>query len=391
MSRWLLIVGAAISAFSGVLSTETQAQWYGAVDFMAPRRSVNTNAVLQRGITTETVREVDVITSTTTVTLPDGGGTTTNVTEIPVRIHEHTELRVGAPLLTADDVDFGHNAAGRLTLGRRFGYFGIEASFLWTEAWDGSASVSDANGELVSPFVGPGILLSEHDYLDRFILGESETWTDYPELAQLNTFAEIDYESKLMTGDINALGVLIEGDRGTVTGLAGFRFTELEEHFGYSSTSTTLDSSIGIPSGTSPSQAVDVRNRLFGPQIGLMVVSPLTQRLFLTLSAKTALAYNRMERQTRWQPDVAVEDQITYRTRDSHASLLGDFSIGGNFFVTPNFAIKLGFDVLTIGDVALASDNFRTDIDRLGTSDIAIGHRSRANYYSPTIGALLTF
>ncbi len=54
-------------------------------------------------------------------------------------------------------------------------------------------------------------------------------------------------------------------------------------------------------------------------------------------------------------------------------------------------AIRFGFDVLAIGDVALAPDNFRTDIESIGSNDHRVNHRSRVAYYSPTIGAMLSF
>lgn len=385
MLQRVVMVGLVVLALQGSV---VQAQWYASADFLAPRRSVNTNAVFQREITEESTRTVDLLTITTETT-NGNGDTQTTVIEIPVRIEDYTATFVGEEVLSTRDVDFGRAAAGRLTVGRRFGESGVEASFLWTEAWEGFASVSDPSGNLVGPFARPGTLLLEETRIERILLGTTPETVEYPELVHLNTFAEIDYESKLLTGDINAIGVLIEGGRGTVTGLAGFRFAELKEQFGYQSTSAVPDAGDPVES---PAQDVGMRNRLFGPQLGVMVASPITERIFLTLSAKAAIAYNDIAGQTDWSPLASdPSSDLTIQTSSSATSLLGDFSIGGNFFVTPNLAIRAGFDVLSIGDVALAPDNFRTDIATIGTSSNRINHRSRATYYSPTIGAMLAF
>lgn len=385
MSRCLVIVGLVVLALQGGVA---QAQWYASADFMAPKRSINTDAVFQREVASESTRTVDF--STTTTATPVGNGEfETVVVETPVRIEDYTETFVGDQVLSTSDIDFGRASAGRFTVGRRFGDFGLESSFLWTESWEGGAAVTDPNGNLVGPFVRPGTLLSEEIRIETIPGGTTDDLFTYPELENLNTFAEIDYESKLMTGDINAVGVLIEGGRGTVTGLAGFRFAELDEQFGYRSVSAEPDVDNSV---NSPAQDTAVRNRLFGPQIGLMIASPITERAFLTLSAKAAIAYNDVERRTLWQPDTTDTNGVdVIHSRDSTTSLLGDFSIGGNFFVTRNLAIRFGFDVLAIGDVALAPDNFRTDIESIGSNDHRVNHRSRVAYYSPTIGAMLSF
>lgn len=385
MLQRVVMVGLVVLGLQGSV---VQAQWYASADFLAPRRSINTDAVFQREAVSEMTRTVDFST-TTTETPIGGGGVETVVVETPIRIEEYTETVVGDRVLSTNDIDLGRAAAGRLTVGRRLGDFGLEASFLWAESWEDHATVSDPSGSLVGPFARPGSLLSETLLIENIPADISTETTEYPELAHLNTFAEIGYESKLLTGDINAVGVLIEGGRGTVTGLAGFRFAELKEQFGYRSTSAAPIAGDPVDS---PAQDVGVRNRLYGPQLGVMVASPITERVFLTLSAKAAIAYNDIDGQTDWLPFASDPTQdLGIQSRDSATSLLGDFSIGGNFFVTRHLAIRAGFDVLSIGDVALAPDNFRTDIGSIGGSGNRINHRSRATYYSPTIGAMLAF
>ena len=381
-SLWVALV-----LLTSCMAGSTNAQWYSRADFLIMKRYANENPVFQRQVVQSFNRTVDIETTTVTV------GPTTTITETPIRVEEITDDLVGGSLLRADDVDFGHMPGGRLLIGRRFGDFGIEGSWLWTDTWSGDASASSANGDLVGPFVSEGTLLNRHTYIEHIPSSTVLVDQDFPQSAivHLNSFSQIEHRSKLRTGDASITARLMESSISNVTFLAGFRYADLEERFGYSSTSVPPPAGI-IATVNSPSQSVQIRNRLFGPQIGLAIDSGIREKIMLNLSAKTTLAYNEVDRDLTWAPDSTnAALNIFTSSRDSTASFLGEFSMTGTLYLTTNLSLHAGYEVLVLSDVALAADNFQRNIDALNNGTSLVNTSSRVAYGSPVFGATLSF
>jgi hypothetical protein len=77
--------------------------------------------------------------------------------------------------------------------------------------------------------------------------------------------------------------------------------------------------------------------------------------------------------------------------RDSTASFLGEFSLRGTIYFTPNFSINLGYELIVLSDVAIAADNFDKNIDALNRGASVIDANSRVVFGSPVFGATLVF
>lgn len=310
------------------------------------------------------------------------GPLSTTTTETPIHLEEITDDPVGGNILRADDVDFGHMPGGRLLIGRRFGNFGLEGSWLWTDTWAGVASVSSANGDLVGPFVSEGALLNRHSYIEHVPTSTVLIDESFPQSAieHLNSFSQIEHRSKLLTGDLGMTARLMENSISNVTLLAGFRYADLEERFGYHSTSVPVPADI-IATVNFPSQSIQTWNRLFGPQLGLAIDTGIREKLTLNLSAKTTLAYNEVDRDLAWSPDVTDPTLSVFTSsRDSMAEFLGEFSKTGTLYLTTNLSIHAGYGVLVLSDVALAADNFERNINALNQGSSLIDASSRVAY-----------
>lgn len=363
------------------------AQLYGSTEFLIMRRSTTFDRVMQWRTAEEFDRTVDF----ETMTVVDGDTTTT--TETPIRVEEITDTLVGDSRMRSDDISFGHNPAGRVKIGQRFGDFGIESSYLWVEAWRGATSVSDPNGNLVGPFVDSGTLLNRHTYIEH--IPSSTVLADdndpQPAIVHLNSFAEIFHESELQTGDINLTALLTGGGNQSAVLLAGFRYADLSETFSYRSTS--VPPPMGITEIVNdPYQRNRTRNRLFGPQLGMVFVSELRPGVALNVSAKTCLAYNRISRDLDWRPDANNDSaDVFQQQRTSAASFLGEFGVSGALALSPNLTLTAGYEVMVLSDVALATANFVGDVDALNRGSSTIHANSRAIYGAPVFGAALVY
>jgi hypothetical protein len=141
-----------------------------------------------------------------------------------------------------------------------------------------------------------------------------------------------------------------------------------------------------------PFQNVRTRNRLIGPQLGLVIVSEFHPAIAIRVSGKTSLAYNRITRELGWSPDVDdTARDVFFRHRHSTASFLGEFGVRGMLAVAPNLWLHAGYEVLTLSDVALAADNFVREIQTLDSGGSTAQSRSRAVYGAAVFGLAFVF
>jgi len=279
-----------------------QAQWYGSADFLVMTRSIS-----------DTVFQRDEV--------PGTGAGTFVVGELDV-----------LPL----DLDFV--AAGRVTLGRRFGDAGFEGSYMHTDTWDVLAEVSDGSGQLASPFSQVGALAAP--------------------AVDNNTFASVGYRTEMQSGEFNLTQVAYSGGNGEATFLYGLRGMTIDESFEYFS----------INAGGTNTLATTAENGLIGPQIGLRTDSPCWYG-FVTIYLKGGLLYNEVEFTSDFN-GALVDRQI------GQATLLGEFAIEYTFMPTHNIAVHAGYQLIGLSDVALATND--TLIADEITDDVA--------YQAPYIG-----
>ena len=261
-------------------------------------------------------------------------------------------MNVGSTvLLSANDVELDFAAAGRLTVGVHGEAIGIEGSYFASDQWTGSASVFDSDAMLASPFTMVG--------------SEANPLVDY------NTSAVVYQESRLQSAELHLTPTLYRGPNGNGFLLCGMRVLALDELMTYSSSNAVGDIDV----------VADVSNRLIGPQLGTIVEAPCPWGA-LGLKLKGALLYDSVDKTTDF-------NGIPGAGTDGGASLLGELGIEYLVFPTPNVAIRMGYNLLVLSDVALATDNFESNLLVLQSGQANVNTDSTVLYQAPYIGVVL--
>lgn len=262
------------------------------------------------------------------------------------------EVNVGSTtLLKANDLDVDFAAAGRITVGVRGDVIGIEGSYLVTDEWTGAASVFDVEGMLASPF--------------------SLTGAPANPLVDYNLSAVVSLDSQLQSAELHLTPTLYRGPNGNAFFLCGMRFLALDESLTYTTSNAVNDIRI----------VTDVTNRMIGPQLGAVVESPLPGGA-LGIRLKGALAYNSVDKDTNF-------NGIPGAGTAGGASLVGELGIEYLLFPTPNVGVRLGYNLLVLSDVALATDNFEPNLLVLQSGQANVFTDSTILYQAPYIGVVI--
>lgn len=261
----------------------SHAQWYGSADFLVLTRNMS-----------DTVFQRNEVAGTAPGTFVVG-----NQDRLPL------------------DLDFV--AGGRALVGRQFGDWGIEGSYLHTGSWDVFNSVNDGSGRLASPFSQVGALVDP--VLDN------------------NTFASVRYKTEMQSGEVNCTYAAYACGNGVATCLYGIRGMSITESFNY----------VSVNAGGTNTLDTTADNGLIGPQVGLRTDSPLWYG-FLTIVLKFGLLYNEIEFTSDFNGTL-TDRQV------GEASLLGEFSIEYTFLPRDYLAISVGYQLIGLSDVALATND----------------------------------
>jgi hypothetical protein len=255
-----------------------------------------------------------------------------------------------APRMTTDDLKFNTAAGTQLTLGLpasddaawEIGYFGIERA-------SASATVEDrVNNDLSLP----GNMGLQYP-------------SDFVRAAQIRA----DYDSTLHNVELNYVKTY---DRFAL--LAGLRYLGLDEDLNLNSENTIT--------GTSDYH-VRATNRLYGAQVGGRVGGECG-RLAWTVTGKAGIFGNEA-RQSNHIDDLnntfPVRDTLIH---DGTAAMVGDLRFVTTYQLTSHWAVRGGYNLIWIENVALAPDqlDFNTDADA-GT---AIHDRGGLFLYGANVG-----
>lgn len=287
----------ALAAVTICLTTVADAQWYGSFDAMAVTRNLPSSPVFQRN-------QVDV-------TIPPAmmGGMPT------------TETRVGSEtVLSANDLELDFITGGRLTVGNRSGAIGIEGSYMLTDDWEESAFAFAPSGVLASPFTPVGSLVNP--------------------TVDNNSTAMISYSTRMQSTDVNVTQRVYSAWNGDASLLYGVKSIWIDESMGYMSTNAMM----------SNSEQVSVDNWLLGPQLGVLCEAPFPGGM-LDVTFKVAVTNHSVDK------TAVLNGMTTLSGSDNGASLVSDIGINGSFFITENLLFRMGYHVLSLSDVALATDN----------------------------------
>lgn len=273
------------------------AQWYANFDAMAVTRNMPSSPAFVRD-------QVDV-------TIPPAmmGGMPT------------TETRVGSEsVLSASNLDLDFITGGRLTVGNRSGVFGVEGSYMLTDDWTERAIAFDPGGGLASPFTPVGTAVNP--------------------AVDSNSTAMIDYATRMRSAELNLAQRVYSGWNGDASVLYGVKSVWIDETMSYMTSDAMMMSN---------SEQVSVENLLVGPQLGVLCESPFPGGM-LDLTFKIAVTNHSSDK-------TAVLNGAPRSVQDSGASLVSDIGINGSFYISENLLFRLGYHVLSLTDVALATDN----------------------------------
>jgi hypothetical protein len=241
------------------------------------------------------------------------------VTIPPAMVGGMSTMRVGSEtVLSANNLDLDFITGGRLTVGNRSGVIGIEGSYMLTDDWTESAFAFDPGG-LASPFTPVGAPVNS-------------TFDN-------NSTAMITYSTRMQSAEVNLAHGAYSGWNGEASVLYGVKSVWIDESMGYMSTNAMM----------SNNEQVSVDNWLIGPQLGVLIESPFPGGM-LDLTFKVAVTNHSVDK-------TAVLNGMTLSGSDSGAALVSDIGINGSFFITENLLFRLGYHVLSLSDVALATDN----------------------------------
>ena len=231
------------------------------------------------------------------------------------------------------NVDVGSVAAGRAIVGYQGGYFGIEGGFMSTDTWNSYGSISDPNAQLASPFSAAGeIPNNTYDF---------------------NTFAEINYQTRLQSAEINLTYLLYDDISCQASCKFGLRALWLDEAFTYH---TTNDPPPLDLSTTNVNWSLDVQNQMLGPQVGLRGYTEAPGGR-IGLNVLGGYAYNQIDR-------TQILNSVPTTFNTSEGAFFGELGTEYVLMPTPNLQIKIGFQFFGLSNVGLALDNPRLSNDQ---------------------------
>ncbi|HUG69330.1 MAG TPA: BBP7 family outer membrane beta-barrel protein [Pirellulaceae bacterium] len=264
-----------------------------------------------------------------------------------------TETRVGSEsVLTGNNLDLDFVTAGRVTAGNRSGVFGIEGSYMLTDTWTETAHAFGSPGRLLaSPFTVVGAAVDP--------------------AVDNNTSAIVNYSTDMQSAELNLTQRVYSGWNGDASLLYGVKSVWIDEALRYES-----------DNGLSNTQEVSVRNRMIGPQLGVLCEAPFPGWT-LDLALKFAITNHSVDKSTIWNGLAAAAN-------DNGAALVSDIGINGTFFITPHLHLRIGYHVLSLTDVALATDNFENSLPLLGAGVADVHDNRGVAYQSLYLGMTLT-
>ncbi|MBN2577476.1 MAG: BBP7 family outer membrane beta-barrel protein [Pirellulales bacterium] len=274
-------------------------------------------------------------------------------------------------LLTSGELNAAFRGGPRLLLGHTFGQtaWQMDFTYFWVDSWIDSKAVRDYTendeggiGNLFSPFSNFG---------EPPIIGY-----DY------NNFLSIREVSNLQNGELNLRYTFpMPNESVTAKFLIGIRYLSLNERFDYLS-----QSQIPLPLGSATAISTRTTNDLIGPQIGGDFYFFAFPRCWINFEFKGALCANRALQDTAGiLTDAGVDTPVSGRRSRNATAFVGDLNLQAVWQVTPRMLTRIGYQVMWVESVALASRNFGplAGILELGPAQIDTSHG--AVYHGPRI------
>lgn len=246
-------------------------------------------------------------------------------------------------VLNSVDANGGWRAGGLVRVGRRFCCGGaLEASWWSIAPITGYASVTSP-GNLLTPIDLFGVNIGGVPATNYFDNADTQA------IWRRDTFQniEVNWYSAPMIGP---------GQRCAVSWLAGVRYFVFNEGLIFGS--VTNGSQWGQNGGLDEAYMnAQVRNRLVGPQVGVIGNFFIGPRLSLFAAPKFGIFNDFMSQQFQVYRGDGLS-AMNVQSSQNNIAFVSQFETGLNYAITPNFSVFGGYMVLIASGVALADNQY---------------------------------
>lgn len=270
------------------------------------------------------------------------------------------------------EFDAGMRALIGVTLGD---WYRLETSYFGSYNWNDLVAIRnfDTNdqggaGNLYSPFSNFGEMGG--------VVG-----LDY------NDFSSLRFSSRLNNGEVNLRRrVLMRPGSYEASFLIGARYMDIREEFEYLAQSTTTG-----PGVTSNGVAINTSNRMIGAQIGLLSQFLMQPRCWVDFEMKGGIFQNDASMNRTYTVDAGAGGVFAGADGVDRTAFVGDISLQFNYQFAPAWTFYAGYNALWITGVALAADNFESDVSIMTLGPTLINHRGEVVYHGPNFGVVLAY
>lgn len=286
------------------------------------------------------------------------------------------------PVLGTQNLQFGFQGGGRALVGHTLGScHAFEVSYFQVTDWDELASVRDST-EFIAEVDGDGNPVTT---FPASLFSPFSGFGDPPiEGLDYNNLAYITYSSSLNNIEWNLRRWILNcPSQLQASVLVGGRYMNIGESFLY-----YTESAVPAPGGATNAVATDTDNSMLGVQLGAMFEFYVDPGWWVDCEIKGAYFNNNASQTTVFVHDGVPAYQGTHvgsREADVSAFAL-DLRLNATFLITPQLAIRGGYQALWVDGLALASENMSPDVDVLAFGPAGLDHRGKVVYHGPHLG-----
>jgi hypothetical protein len=255
----------------------------------------------------------------------------------------------------------------------------IEAAYLGTHEWEEHVHFRDP---INHPTLGvPGNIASPFSGFGRPVL--------VPGL-DFNSIVEIGFTSELDSAELNfrhRTGLMCGWLESSM--VYGIRYMRIDETFFYQQISGV---SGGVPpallfGGAAHREDIATTNELLGGQLGVLGSYRVSDRWWFELDVKATLAGNDNTVETIYSRNIAGTTAVfRHEARHNCLAVIGDVNLISMYQLTRNLTLRLGYQMLWVDGLAVASEQFNANLNELVLGPIPVNDNGTLAYHGPHLG-----
>ncbi len=266
----------------------------------------------------------------------------------------------GNVVLSTRDLDFPFQLGPRILVGRTINEcYQVEGSYFDLAQWDDTVAVRNSDALLFSPFIDFGGLPS----------------TDFND----NNLISIRVTSHLRNAEINLRQALpMPPGRAAASFLIGMRYMGIGEGFEYLSESAAATNFVRVDTG----------NELFGAQIGALMEFYKEDCWWINFEIKGAICQNSANQHTTFTQALAgaASEDFVGAVSKNGTAFVGDLALTVLYRWGEHLAARFGYQAIWVDRLALAADNFSTDVGTLIAGPAQLRRDATVVYHGPFAG-----